>query len=157
MPWAATGILVGDRPHPRGWGCFARILAVTCGNGICSPGRTPVRQMTGFAAQVMGLSDRGLLKPGWAADITISIRKRSWTPLLMKTRDNIPWGFRLSWSMANWSRIRGSTPGSGPAGPCVEDKSPNAVGNGRRAVPLSGDRKARDGTASVPYRSPPVA
>jgi N-acyl-D-amino-acid deacylase len=67
----SDGILVGDRPHPRGWGCFARFLGRYVRELGLLTWEDGVRKMTGFAAQVLGLSDRGLLKPGFAADITV--------------------------------------------------------------------------------------
>lgn len=73
-PWHAVGsdgILVGDQPHPRGWGCFARFLGRYVRELGLLTWEEAVRQMTGFAAQVLGLPDRGLLKPGFAADLTL--------------------------------------------------------------------------------------
>ena len=67
----SDGILVGDRPHPRGWGCFARFLGRYVRELGLLTWEDGVRKMTGFAAQVLGLPDRGLLKVGFAADITI--------------------------------------------------------------------------------------
>ena len=72
--WSHTvgsdGILVGDRPHPRGWGTFARYFAVYVRElGILS-WEQAVRKMTSLPAQRLGFPDRGLLRPGMAADVT---------------------------------------------------------------------------------------
>ncbi len=66
----SDGILVGDRPHPRGWGTFARYLAVYVRElGVLSLPEC-IRQMTSLPAQRLGLADRGLVRPGMAADLT---------------------------------------------------------------------------------------
>ena len=67
----SDGILVGERPHPRGWGTFARYLAVYVRElGVLSLPEC-VRHMTSLPAQRLGLADRGLVRPGMAADITV--------------------------------------------------------------------------------------
>ena len=67
----SDGILVGEQPHPRGWGTFARYLAVYVRElGVLSLAEC-VRHMTSLPAQRLGLADRGLVRPGMAADITV--------------------------------------------------------------------------------------
>jgi N-acyl-D-amino-acid deacylase len=67
----SDGILVGEQPHPRGWGTFARYLAVYVRElGVLSLSEC-VRHMTSLPAQRLGLADRGLVRPGMAADITV--------------------------------------------------------------------------------------
>ena len=59
------------QPHPRGWGTFARYLAVYVRElGVLSLPEC-VRHMTSLPAQRLGLADRGLVRPGMAADITV--------------------------------------------------------------------------------------
>jgi N-acyl-D-amino-acid deacylase len=66
----SDGILVGERPHPRGWGTFARYLAVYVRElGVLGLSEC-VRHMTSLPAQRLGLADRGLVRPGMAADLT---------------------------------------------------------------------------------------
>ena len=57
--------------HPRAYGTFARILGHYARDLKLFPLEFAVRKMTGLAAQRVGLSDRGLLKAGMAADITV--------------------------------------------------------------------------------------
>jgi len=65
----SDGILVGDRPHPRSWGTFPRYLAVYVRElGILS-WEQAIRKMTSLPAQRLGFPDRGLLRPGMAADV----------------------------------------------------------------------------------------
>jgi N-acyl-D-amino-acid deacylase len=58
-------------PHPRLWGTFARVLGhYSRGLGLF-PLETAVYKMTGLTAKTFGLADRGVLKVGNAADITV--------------------------------------------------------------------------------------
>src|SRR5437016_522745 len=57
--------------HPRAYGTFARILGHYARDLKLFPLEFTVRKMTSLAAQRVGLSDRGLLKSGLAADITV--------------------------------------------------------------------------------------
>jgi N-acyl-D-amino-acid deacylase len=65
----SDGILVGERPHPRAFGTFPRYLAHYVRElGILTLEQA-VRKMTSLPAQRLGLGDRGLVRPGMAADI----------------------------------------------------------------------------------------
>ncbi len=67
----SDGILIGDKPNPRGWGTFARYLGVYGRElGILSLEEV-IRHMTAAPAQCLGLNDRGLVKKGLAADLVI--------------------------------------------------------------------------------------
>ncbi len=57
--------------HPRAYGTFARILGHYSRDLKLFPLEFAVRKMTSLAAQRVGLADRGLLKTGMAADITV--------------------------------------------------------------------------------------
>jgi N-acyl-D-amino-acid deacylase len=58
-------------PHPRLWGTFPRVLGhYSRGLGLF-PLETAVHKMTGLTAKMFGFKDRGVLKEGYAADITI--------------------------------------------------------------------------------------
>jgi N-acyl-D-amino-acid deacylase len=58
-------------PHPRLWGTFPRVLGhYARGLGLFSL-ETAVHKMTGLTAKTFGLADRGVLKPGYAADIVV--------------------------------------------------------------------------------------
>jgi N-acyl-D-amino-acid deacylase len=58
-------------PHPRLWGTFPRVLGHYARGLGLFPLETAVHKMTGLTAKTFGLADRGLLKAGMAADITI--------------------------------------------------------------------------------------
>ncbi|MEK7436702.1 MAG: D-aminoacylase [Pseudomonadota bacterium] len=59
------------KPHPRLWGTFARVLGHYSRDLGLFPLETAVHKMTGLTARNFGLKQRGLLKPGYWADITI--------------------------------------------------------------------------------------
>jgi N-acyl-D-amino-acid deacylase len=58
-------------PHPRLWGTFARVLGHYSRGLNLFPLETAVYKMTGLTARTFGLRDRGVLKKGCAADITV--------------------------------------------------------------------------------------
>jgi dihydroorotase/N-acyl-D-amino-acid deacylase len=58
-------------PHPRNYGTFARVLAVYVHDLNLITLEDAVRKMSSFPAQRLGLTDRGLLRPGMKADIAI--------------------------------------------------------------------------------------
>ncbi len=65
------GILVGDVPHPRGWGTYPRYL----GHYVRELGiltlEEAVARMTGRPANRLGLDDRGRVLEGAAADLVV--------------------------------------------------------------------------------------
>src|SRR4030095_2163086 len=65
----ATG--QGGKPHPRTYGTFPRVLGKYVRQERVITLEDGVRKMTSMAAAKLGLSDRGVLATGKAADITI--------------------------------------------------------------------------------------
>jgi N-acyl-D-amino-acid deacylase len=65
----SDGILVGERPHPRSWGTFPRYLGVYVRELGVLGWEQAIRKMTSLPAQRLGLLDRGLVRPGMAADL----------------------------------------------------------------------------------------
>jgi dihydroorotase/N-acyl-D-amino-acid deacylase len=58
-------------PHPRSYGTFARVLSVYVREKHAITLEDAVRKMTSFPAQRLGLTDRGVLRPGMKADIAV--------------------------------------------------------------------------------------
>ncbi|HEU0005133.1 MAG TPA: amidohydrolase family protein, partial [Terriglobia bacterium] len=58
-------------PHPRAYGTFARVLGLYVREKGALTLEEAVRKMSGFPAQRMGLSDRGILRPSMKADIAV--------------------------------------------------------------------------------------
>jgi N-acyl-D-amino-acid deacylase len=65
----SDGLLVGERPHPRGFGTFPRYLRLAQENGLTL--EQAIAAMTGRAASHLGLHDRGRIAVGAAADLCI--------------------------------------------------------------------------------------
>ncbi|MBE0614059.1 MAG: D-aminoacylase [Burkholderiales bacterium] len=59
------------KPHPRLWGTFPRVLGHYCRDLGLFPLETAVYKMTGLTARNFGLKERGVLKAGYWADITL--------------------------------------------------------------------------------------
>jgi len=66
---AEDGIYARQRSHPRGWGSAARILGRYVREEQLLGLEEAVRKMTSLPASRMGLHDRGILRPGLAADL----------------------------------------------------------------------------------------
>ena len=82
QPWVSVGQDAGAlspdsagqftrREHPRAFGTFPRILGRYVRQDSVITLEFAIRKMTSLAAQRVGLNDRGLLKPGMFADITV--------------------------------------------------------------------------------------
>jgi N-acyl-D-aspartate/D-glutamate deacylase len=69
--YATDGPLRRGNPHPRNFGTFPRVLGVYVRELKLLRLEDAVRKMTSLNAAKVGLSDRGLLRAGLAADITV--------------------------------------------------------------------------------------
>ncbi|HKB07349.1 MAG TPA: D-aminoacylase [Candidatus Polarisedimenticolia bacterium] len=80
-PWVAfncdnagvspEGVLGASNCHPRAYGTFPRVLGRYVRDESILRLEDAVRKMTSLPAQKIGLRDRGLLRPGMYADITV--------------------------------------------------------------------------------------
>ena len=67
---SSDSILAGDKPHPRAYGTFPKVLGPLrrrYGNSL----EELVNRMTGLPASRFGFGDRGLIQPGKAADVVV--------------------------------------------------------------------------------------
>ncbi|MCU1551994.1 MAG: N-acyl-D-aspartate/D-glutamate deacylase [Glaciihabitans sp.] len=67
----SDGIYMGSRPHPRGWGAFAKTLATFTRDRGDYTWPAASQHLSANAAARYGLGDRGQLKPGYKADIAL--------------------------------------------------------------------------------------
>lgn len=65
------GLMGKGKPHPRVFGAFPRVLGKYVREDKCLSWEAAIRKMTGKPASVLGLTDRGVLKSGMAADIVV--------------------------------------------------------------------------------------
>jgi dihydroorotase/N-acyl-D-amino-acid deacylase len=68
---APDGPFADIRPHPRTYGSFTRILGRYVREQKLMTLEYAVRKMTSLAAQRVGLVERGLIRPGMFADVTV--------------------------------------------------------------------------------------
>jgi N-acyl-D-amino-acid deacylase len=68
---ATDGPLAGSKSHPRGWGSYPRILGRYVRDERLLTLEQAVHKMTGMPAARVGLKDRGVLRAGAYADITV--------------------------------------------------------------------------------------
>ena len=68
---AEDGPLSTTKAHPRAFGTFPRVLAEYVRTQHTMPLEEAVRKMTSQAASRVGITDRGVLRPGMIADIAI--------------------------------------------------------------------------------------
>ena len=68
---APTGRSLDSPTHPRAYGSFARVLGhYTRDLGLLTLPEA-VRRMTSLPASTFGLTDRGVIEPGYAADLVV--------------------------------------------------------------------------------------
>lgn len=77
----SDGIFCGSFPHPRGWGAFARYLGHHTRELGDYTWTEAITHLSAHAARRYRLTDRGLLRPGFAADVVVfdpgQVRERS--------------------------------------------------------------------------------
>jgi len=67
----SDGLPHDERPHPRLWGAFARVLAHYCRDEQLISLPQAIHKMTGLSAARYGLTDRGVLREGAFADLVL--------------------------------------------------------------------------------------
>jgi N-acyl-D-amino-acid deacylase len=68
---ATTGLLANEHPHPRYYGTFPRVLGRYVRDEKVLTMEEAIRKMTSANASKLRIFDRGLLRPGFPADVTI--------------------------------------------------------------------------------------
>ena len=68
---ASGGLVAGQRPGPRAYGTFPMVLGELCREERLLNLPEAVRKMTSLPAQRLGLTGRGLVKDGYAADLVV--------------------------------------------------------------------------------------
>lgn len=67
----SDAILVGQLPHPRGWGTFPRFIKTSVQDTGAMTLEACVHKLTGKPAARFGLTGRGVVQPGMAADLVV--------------------------------------------------------------------------------------
>jgi N-acyl-D-amino-acid deacylase len=71
LAMAVEGPLRRGHPHPRSFGTFPRVLGVYVRQRGLLTLEDAVRKMTSLNASKLGITDRGLIRPGFFADLTV--------------------------------------------------------------------------------------
>ena len=67
----SDGVLLGKHPHPRGFGCYPRVLARYVRETGLLSWEEAINKMTGLPAALLDLPDRGCLREGAWADVVV--------------------------------------------------------------------------------------
>src|SRR5262249_14951230 len=71
LAYATEGPLRRGHPHPRSFGTFPRVLGVYVRELGVLRLEDAIRKMTSQNAAKLGIFDRGVLRPGFYADVTL--------------------------------------------------------------------------------------
>jgi len=89
---ATDGPLSGAKSHPRGWGSYPRILGRYVRGEKLLTLEKAIQKMTGMPAKRVGLRDRGFLREGMFADITVFDPQRVIDRATFEAPNNYPDG-----------------------------------------------------------------
>lgn len=67
----SDGLDVGDKPHPRQYGTFPKVLGEFVREKQALSLESAIHKMTGYTAQTFGLPEIGLVREGYRADLTV--------------------------------------------------------------------------------------
>jgi len=118
---ATDGLLSREYSHPRGWGSAARILGHYVRDEKVLPLEEAIRKMTSFPAASAGLPDRGIIKPGFAADLAVFDPKTVRDVATFEDPNRYSEGFRYvavnGVLVVDGGKLTGKTPGRALRGP----------------------------------------
>jgi N-acyl-D-aspartate/D-glutamate deacylase len=118
---AEDGIFATEKSHPRAWGSTARILGKYVREEKLLTLEEAVRKMTSLPASRMRLRDRGILRPGMAADLVAFdpelVRERSTYQDPLHYSEGIPYVAVNGQLVVDGGRITDARPGRALHGP----------------------------------------
>jgi len=123
---AEDGIYSQEKSHPRAWGSAPRILGRYVREEKLLTLEEAVRKMTSLPASRMGLPDRGILRPGMAADVVLfdsaTVRERSTYADPLHYSEGIPYVMVNGEIVVDGGRITAARPGRALKGPGYRGK-----------------------------------
>lgn len=118
---AEDGIYSQEKSHPRAWGSAARILGKYVRDEKVLSLEEAIRKMTSLPASRMGLANRGILRPGMAADVVafdpVTVRERSTYADPLHYSEGIPFVCVNGQLVVDGGRITDARPGRALRGP----------------------------------------
>jgi len=118
---AEDGIYSEEQSHPRAWGSAPRILGHYVREEKLLTLEEAIRKMTSLPASRMGLADRGIVRPGMAADVVAfdpaTVRERSTYADPLHYSEGIPFVCVNGQLVVDGGRITDARPGRLLLGP----------------------------------------
>ncbi|MGH9317306.1 MAG: N-acyl-D-amino-acid deacylase family protein, partial [Thermoanaerobaculia bacterium] len=118
---ATDGPFSKETSHPRGWGSAARILGYYVREEKVLRLEEAVRKMTSFAAEAAGIPDRGLVKVGFWADLTLfdpqTVNARATFEKPNQYSEGIPYVAVNGVLVVDGGKLTGAKPGKPLRGP----------------------------------------
>jgi dihydroorotase/N-acyl-D-amino-acid deacylase len=118
---AEDGIYSEEKSHPRAWASTARILGRYVRDEKLLTLEEAIRKMTSLPASRMGLTDRGILRPGMAADVVAfdpaTVRDRSTYADPLHYSEGIPYVCVNGQLVVDGGKITEARPGRPLMGP----------------------------------------
>ena len=118
---AEDGIFSREKSHPRAWGSAPRILGRYVREEKLLPLEEAIRKMTSLPASRMHFADRGILRPGFAADVVAfdpaTVRERSTYADPLHYSEGIPFVMVNGRLVVDAGRITEARPGRILRGP----------------------------------------
>jgi N-acyl-D-amino-acid deacylase len=131
---ATDGPLSREYSHPRGWGSAAKMLGHYVRDEKVLGLEEAIRKMTSFPAASAGLEDRGILRPGFAADLAVFDPKTVRDVATFEDPNRYSEGFRYvavnGVLVIDGGKLTGKTPGRalrGPGWPRSDANAPRYV------------------------------
>lgn len=120
---ATDGPLSRDKSHPRAWGSATRILGKYVREEKVLPLEEAIRKMTSLPASRVGLSDRGILRAGMAADLVafdpLTVRDRATFADPSQYSEGVPYVAVNGQLVVEEGRLTDARPGRALKGPGV--------------------------------------
>jgi N-acyl-D-amino-acid deacylase len=102
----SDGVLLGQHPHPRGFGCYPRVLAHYVRDKKMLSWEAAIHKMTGLPAARLNIQDRGLLRVGAAADVVVLDPERVVDRATFARGKRLPAG--IEWVLVNGQVVVGN-------------------------------------------------
>jgi N-acyl-D-amino-acid deacylase len=109
----SDGLPHDERPHPRLWGAFARVLGHYCRDEQLFSLPEAIHKMTGLSAQRFGLHDRGVLREGAFADLVLLDPARIQDRATYENPRQMCEGIERVMVNGHWAFARGQVQGTG--------------------------------------------